>query len=463
MYPTLPVTTNFPTSLDDATSLPVAWYPMESRPVNLASVYSVLRTGMIAVQTMLGASGVGAFVRKDLGTTQGDTMYWTASGAVARMAKGSANTLYKMNAGATAPAWSTVFTASDATGRHDISLSVNGVIGHYAVNVNAGASAAAYFAADIGTAALAGYQFGANATGTYGGLANLNSVAALLAFAGGTMLVGHTAAQSLWLITNNIGRIKIDSAGVATLTVAPILATLTGYLYGNGASAVTAAATIPEASIAATYAVYRSATADHTHATTGAQAGTVAHSVLTGLTTGDPHSNIYKWILLHSNTNTEITNTTTRTQIGGAGATVTIPAGTLGITRKVVAEFVCAVKSNAGHQITLDVELGGTIYAQFQLAALTNSTTYRAVRIVVEVFNVTNASTQVIVTQVIVGGVSADTAGTGHTDAKAVDTVGRVNGAKDTASAQDLKVYLTWSGTSTSSDWFTQGIQSYMV
>ena len=36
--------------------------------------------------------------------------------------------------------------------------------------------------------------------------------------------------------------------------------------------------------------VYRLSTEDHTHASTGTQAGTVAHSVLTGLTSGDPHT-----------------------------------------------------------------------------------------------------------------------------------------------------------------------------
>lgn len=35
---------------------------------------------------------------------------------------------------------------------------------------------------------------------------------------------------------------------------------------------------------------YRLESADHSHATTGLQAGTVAHSALTGLTTGDPHT-----------------------------------------------------------------------------------------------------------------------------------------------------------------------------
>jgi hypothetical protein len=35
---------------------------------------------------------------------------------------------------------------------------------------------------------------------------------------------------------------------------------------------------------------YRLETDDHTHATTGAQAGTVSHAVLTSLTTGDPHT-----------------------------------------------------------------------------------------------------------------------------------------------------------------------------
>jgi hypothetical protein len=35
---------------------------------------------------------------------------------------------------------------------------------------------------------------------------------------------------------------------------------------------------------------FRLESADHTHASTGAEAGTVAHSVLTGLTSGDPHT-----------------------------------------------------------------------------------------------------------------------------------------------------------------------------
>jgi len=38
-------------------------------------------------------------------------------------------------------------------------------------------------------------------------------------------------------------------AGITTLSVAPITSTLTGYLYGNGASQVTASTTIPGSAI----------------------------------------------------------------------------------------------------------------------------------------------------------------------------------------------------------------------
>lgn len=47
---------------------------------------------------------------------------------------------------------------------------------------------------------------------------------------------------------------------------------------------------ISEADITATGTKFRGATADHTHASSGAQGGTVAHSALTGLTSGDDHT-----------------------------------------------------------------------------------------------------------------------------------------------------------------------------
>ena len=50
----------------------------------------------------------------------------------------------------------------------------------------------------------------------------------------------------------------------------------------NGAASTHAAAADPHTG-------YRLESADHDHSATGLQAGTIAHSALTGLTTGDPH------------------------------------------------------------------------------------------------------------------------------------------------------------------------------
>lgn len=46
-------------------------------------------------------------------TTQGDTVYATAANTLARLAKGTARQVLKMNAGATAPEWGPVVPASD--------------------------------------------------------------------------------------------------------------------------------------------------------------------------------------------------------------------------------------------------------------------------------------------------------------------------------------------------------------
>ena len=65
---------------------------------------------------------------------------------------------------------------------------------------------------------------------------------------------------------------------------------------------------------------YRLESADHSHATTGLQGGTVAHSALTGLTTGDPHT---QYVLEADANWVDLTDggaTTLHTHAGGSGA-----------------------------------------------------------------------------------------------------------------------------------------------
>ena len=65
---------------------------------------------------------------------------------------------------------------------------------------------------------------------------------------------------------------------------------------------------------------YRLESADHSHATTGLQGGTVAHGALTGLTTGDPHT---QYVLAASVNYVDLTDggqTALHSHAGGSGA-----------------------------------------------------------------------------------------------------------------------------------------------
>ena len=65
---------------------------------------------------------------------------------------------------------------------------------------------------------------------------------------GGNLLIGTTTDTGQLLQVNGTSIF----AGQATLSVAPVMSTLTGYLYGNGSSPVTAATTIPTSSLSGT-------------------------------------------------------------------------------------------------------------------------------------------------------------------------------------------------------------------
>jgi hypothetical protein len=98
-----------------------------------------------------------------------------------------------------------------------------------------------------------------------------------------------------------------------------------GYLTtaeGNAAYEASGAVST-HAGLADPHTGYRLESADHTHATTGLQGGTIAHSALTGLTTGDPHTQYVQeadanWVDL-----TDGGETALHSHAGGAGGAPT--------------------------------------------------------------------------------------------------------------------------------------------
>ena len=126
--------------------------------------------------------------------------------------------------------------------------SANSYIQNVLQNTNSGSTASADYIVsnNLSTGSTYYGDFGINSSGFTGtGSLNLPSATYLYA-ASGDLVLGTSAANGIHFVVNSgsTDSASVSSSGGWTFASAPILP-LTGYLYGNGASAVTAATTIP--------------------------------------------------------------------------------------------------------------------------------------------------------------------------------------------------------------------------
>ncbi len=126
--------------------------------------------------------------------------------------------------------------------------SANSYIQNTLQNTNSGSTASADYIVgnNLSTATTYYGDFGINSSGFVGtGSLSLPSATYLYA-ASGDLVLGTSTANGLHFVVNSgsTDSASVSSSGGWTFASAPILP-LTGYLYGNGASAVTAATTIP--------------------------------------------------------------------------------------------------------------------------------------------------------------------------------------------------------------------------
>jgi hypothetical protein len=169
-------------------------------------------------------------------TTAGDLVYGGVSGSALRLAAGTSS---QVLIGGTTPAWGSVNLATMVSGAlpvASLSGTGTGVLTALANNVNA-ASGLVTYSGQLGTPTQ-GVLI--NCTGLpIASIASLGSgVAAALALT--------TTGSAGGIVTATGPTISgATLSGTVTVSNAPIMSALTGYMYANGASAVTVSTTIP--------------------------------------------------------------------------------------------------------------------------------------------------------------------------------------------------------------------------
>lgn len=131
--------------------------------------------------------------------------------------------------------------------------SVNGFTQVVAQNTNAGAAASADFIVNDNLSTDTTYygDFGMNSS-TFSGTGSLALPNAVYLYAQtGDLVLGTGTANAIHFVVNSgaSDSATVSTAGAWTFNSAPVLTPLTGYLYGNGASAVTGSTTIPASAI----------------------------------------------------------------------------------------------------------------------------------------------------------------------------------------------------------------------